>query len=313
MAAGTMLYDLRKRRWSEELLTAFMIDASKLPEIRLAGEMAGTLLPELAAEIGLGQHVVIAVGGQDQKCAAMGAGLDSGIVTVSLGTACSISANTASLAFDMQSCIPCFSYLLDHEWVFEGVLNTAASCYTWLRDNFAKDKSYDELDRLAEDATEPCPTIFFPNLTGGSSPNWGSATGVFSGLSLNTNIGHLARSVMEGVGYGIRENLDVMRALIPQIDEIRIFGSGSKSDLWCEIIANITNINVVRLISHETALVGAAMLAVNAVHGKTPVPLSNGRAFKPEKNRVAAYDKAYEKYEITRMRYFSESEPKESK
>lgn len=305
MAAGTMLYDLERRAWSPALLNAAQIEAQKLPEIGLAGETAGRILPETARELGLREDTVIAIGGQDQKCAALGAGLAPGVATASLGTACSISVSMRSLTLDPEMRIPCFSYLLDRQWVQEGLLNTAAACYSWLRDNFAAGKTFEELNRLAAEAPAPCPTLFFPNLAGGSSPYWGTPSGVFSGMSLHTTLGHLARGVLEGVAYGIRENLEAMRCAAPDIRELRVFGGGSKSDLWCQIIADITDLPVVRLVSAETALMGAAMLACKAVEGEMPDPLPPEKTFAPNAPLAAAYDAAFAQYEKTREAYFA--------
>lgn len=307
MAAGTMFYDLRARVWMRDMLEELGIDPDKLPEVLDAGEAAGTLRREVAEEMGLRPGTVVAVGGQDQKCAAMGAGFAPGIMTASLGTACAISAYAREPIHDPQMRIPWFTYLEPGAWVLEGVLGTAASCYQWLRDKFARDMSFDDLNAAAEAVEEPGMVAFYPNLAGGSAPHWNDAGGIFANLTLNADIGHLARAVLEGVAYKMRENVEAMRALTSQQQELRIFGGGANSDLWCRIIADVTGIPVVRPGSAETALLGAAMLARRALGMPAAVPSdAQTRRFEPDAARMRAYSAAYEAYEAKRRRYYEQ-------
>lgn len=304
MAAGTMFYDVRDRAWMRDLLETLHLDIAKLPQILGAGEPLGTLRPEVAGELGLRKDVLVAVGGQDQKCAAMGAGLSKGLMTASLGTGGCLSLYTDIPILDEEMRIPSFSYLYKDAWVLEGVLNTAASCYQWLRKNFAADMQYEDLNELAVRAGGPSKELFFPNLAGASSPDWQDAIGVFSGLSLGSNLGSVARAVLEGVAYKMRENIEAMRSIAQVPDEIRLFGGGAKSEVWCQIIAEITGMRVTRPASAETGLAGAAMLAENAFRGRMPRPLPVADTFEPDIKMSEAYDEAFRRYESVAKRYF---------
>ena len=109
IASGTMAYDIHKKNWDTEILAACDIDIEKLPEIKNSGYKAGFIKPEIALETGLSCETEIILGAQDQKCAALGAGIDKGICTVSLGTATAITSLFDAPVLDKHMRIPCFT------------------------------------------------------------------------------------------------------------------------------------------------------------------------------------------------------------
>ena len=116
---------------------------------------------------------------------------------------------------------------------------------------------YEELSGMAAHA-ETGGLNFYPYLSGGASPHWGEGAGAFTGLTLQSGIPECVRALLEGIAYHIKANTDVMDKAGQAADTLRVFGGGSKSDLWCRLIADITGKCVVRLESCETALAGAA-------------------------------------------------------
>ena len=263
MAGGTLLYRLHRLDWSQELLDAFDIARELLPPVRWAGTQIGTLLPHVAAELGLSPDVVVAVGGQDQKCAALGAGIEDGSATVSLGTASAIVQVMDRPATDPRMRIPTFTFIQPSRWVLEGVVGTAAGSLRWYRDTVAPGVPYRVLD--AEAASVPPGSdgvLFYPHLGGAGSPHWLSgAHGTFHGLSLATTRGHLTRAVLEGIAYQIRENLAVTEEIGGPVAQVILYGGGAKSSLWREIIADVLGRPVSWNQTAETAGLGAAMLA----------------------------------------------------
>ncbi len=295
MAGGTMFYDAQTRSWAKDILDDYGLDIAKLPDIAWSGEVIGTILPDVAEKVGLSKDVLIVNGAQDQKCAALGAGAAECTAAVSLGTgACIAQLSTVPIS-DPDMRIPFFSYTKEGLWDFEGVINTAGSAYSWFRNVFGDGKSFPELNELAEGISLPNHTFFYPFLAGSSSPYWGEATGSFYGLSLNTGFGHMVRAVMEGIAYNIRANLDLMGRICKRATEIRLYGGGSKSPLWCQIIADVTNIPVVTLSSSETALAGAAMLAYAPLECLSLASLPTAAVYTPSSEAVAMY--GYQKYE----------------
>lgn len=263
MAGGTLLYDLEGQSWSQELLEAFAIPAGLMSSVCWSGAMAGTLRRAVAAELGLQPNVVVAVGGQDQKCAALGAGIANGWATVSLGTASAIVQLMDRPTTDGQMRIPTFPFVQPARWVLEGVVATAAGSLRWYRDVIGAGASYRALDEEA--AHIPAGSdgvLFYPHLGGATSPHWQShARGTFHGLHLATTRGHLTRAVLEGVAYQIRENLEVMEAIAGPAGQVILYGGGAKSGLWRQIIGDVLGRPVSWTDTAETAALGAAMLA----------------------------------------------------
>ena len=262
MASGTLLYDIRGKVWSREVLHKCGISEELLPELKWSGEPAGTVLPEVARELGLREDCVVAVGAQDQRCAALGAGLEEGVMTVSLGTAGAICKywSEAKTAGSMR--IGWSAYVHENSWVTEGVVNTAAVCLRWLRDTMFPGKNYDDINVEAAAALERGSSLlFYPYLNGPSCPdNYPGAEGCFYGANLATQRGDFALAVMEGVAFQIRIILEAMEAYGNE-HTLVLFGGGARSPLWCQLIADITGMRITVPETAEAAGAGAAVLA----------------------------------------------------
>jgi len=263
MASGTLLYDLQTQDWCDELLGAFQIPREILPSICWSGTPVGTIHSDVANKLGLPPTTVVSVGGQDQKCAALGAGIRDNIATVSLGTASAISRVIGRPLVDPQMRVPTFAFVMPDRWVLEGVILTGAGSLRWYRDTLCGDVPYTELDEEAMRIPRGSDgVLFYPHLSGAGSPHWrGRARGTFHGLSLATTRAHLTRAVLEGVAFQIRENLAVVEDLAGTVNEVIVFGGGAKSSLWREIIGDVINRPLAWTVNVETASRGAAMLA----------------------------------------------------
>lgn len=308
IASGTMYYDISKQTWAEDILKDFSLDSHKLPDIVWSGTPLGRILPELADEFRISHSVVITAGGQDQKCAALGAGIREGAATVSLGTASCISYLSDAPIFDPQCRIPSFSFLFPSQWALEGIVNVCSPCYDWFRHSFAEGVSFKDLDRLMENARHKTDefVFFYPYFTGASSPYWlADAKPTFTGMSLTTDKWKMCRSVLEGVSCNIKSNLLVMAEITRPAKELRVYGGGANSSFYPQLIADITNIPVTILPSSETALIGAALLAFL---GAGIVPdvrqEENETIYIPDPDAVSLYKEYYQQYEKTRIQFF---------
>ncbi len=301
MASGTMMFDINERRWSQSLIKHFGIDEAKLPRVVAAGSEAGLILPQVAKELGLSADVVISVGGQDQKCAALGAGIASGIATISLGTAAAITRKWDKPMLDERMRIPCFADLLEGKWVTEGVVGTAASSLKWLRQTFFADKSYDDLNEMAVGARTDN-LFFYPHLAGSGSPNWyDESAGCYYGIHLNTKAGEMILALFEGIAFQIRHNIEVMQQDESVIRELRLFGGGANSARWCSTIANVTGLTVCVPATAETACAGAAMLAglgagVYSTLAQTQNLITIAHRYVPDQEEKTQYDIKYRQY-----------------
>ena len=291
MASGTLLYDLKSCCWSKRLLERFDIPESKLPDIRRSGEKAGTVLPQVAAQLGLREDCTVAVGAQDQKCAALGAGLQDGTMTISLGTAAAITKLWPEAKTGQITNVGWCGYVKDSTWVTEGVINTAGTCLRWVRDLLFPGEDYDTINAEAAAALEyGSAVLFYPYLSAAEDAD---GAGTFYGVTLATTRGHFAAAVMEGVAFQIRKLLETMDAY-GNIQRLVLFGGGAKSELWCQIIADITGIKIIIPSTEEAAGAGAAMLAAMAAGQMLPC-LDSSRSYQPSERRQL-YEKKYEKY-----------------
>lgn len=292
MASGTLMYDIKNCRWSSEVLGACDIDPEKLPAIRWSGEIAGTVLPEVAARLDLCPDCVVAVGAQDQKCAALGAGLRPGTMTVSLGTAAAVTKLWHTPETETYTKTPWCGNTKEGTWVTEGVINTAGTCLRWIRDLMFRGESYDTINEEARIALEQNGRmLFYPYLNGPSSPDYyPDAQGCFYGMDLSAARGHFALAVMEGVAFQLRIMLEAMGAY-GCVDQLVFFGGGANSPLWCQLIADITGLDIWVTDNPEAAGAGAAMLAAQA-QGEAVSPLPCSRVYRSN----GGYDEKYRRY-----------------
>jgi len=262
MASGTMLYDIAGQRWSSPILDAFGLDGGMLPEIRWGGTPVGGLRAEAAESLGLPRDATVSMGGQDQKVAALGAGIDLKKCTISLGTAMAITQKCEKPVIDPQMRIPCFTDLLPGRWVLEGSA-VCCSILDWAKQTFFPGLSDEELNRMAHEAKDQVhPPLLLPFFSGASAPfHDPAARGTLHGLDLSTTPGQIVRSIYEGVAFLVRANLEVIETISRPVEGLRIFGGGSRSDVWCGIIADVVQSPVSALATPESASVGAGILA----------------------------------------------------
>lgn len=273
IAGGTLMHDITQLCWWPEILEVAGVPLEKLPDIAWAGTPLGKLRPAAARELGLTTEVEVVLGGHDQECAAVGAGLTAGDVTVSLGTASILVAPLQAPAFDPQMRIPCYPSVERNTWVLEAVVSTAGVSLRWLRDTFQgivghhtgsqTQIAYDALIALAERAPIGCGGVsFFPHMSGATSPFWQpNAAGVFHGISLSTSEADLVRAVLEGWAFQLKSNLLNIEELVGRRERALIFGGGARSPFIQQLVANVLDRPVAVSATPETALLGAAILA----------------------------------------------------
>jgi xylulokinase len=309
MASGTMAFNIQNGTWDQMLLDACGLDAGKLPPVAVAGSLVGPILPEVARNLGLADDVQVFLGSQDQKCAAWGAGITDGLATVSLGTACAVSVLCDRPVLDAEMRVPCFA-LGNGRWMLEAVAGTAGASLKWLRRTLFPDLDYTGLTELAADSEPGARGVsFLPHLEGAGSPFWQpDQRGSLLGIGLATGRADLVRALLEGIACQIRTNLAVLETISGSpIRALTVFGGGSRSRLWCSLIADITGRPVHRLQTAEIANVGAARLALAGLAGESPaagwpggsLDLVAGRVrdtLEPDPARQLVYDRIYRRY-----------------
>jgi xylulokinase len=268
LAGGTMAHALATRDWDDEALSAVGVRRDQLPELCEAGTPVGTLRPAVASALGLSASVVVGVGGQDQKCAALAAGISPGTMTLSLGTAAALETLVADAS--VPPGVPVFPFGVGDGFVREVSTLTAGAAYRWFANTDGGGASFDELNArvsaaLALDASRQRP-YFLPQLArvgiASDAERWPvDPSGVFWGLTLDTSPDDLAAAVLEGVTCEIDAQ---RRRAGSDAGTIRVFGGGAQGDVWCQLIADVTGLRVEALATHEAAAAGAALLGMMA-------------------------------------------------
>jgi xylulokinase len=263
--AGTILFDLKKRTWSPEVLKALDIPAEYMPKTFEGTEVTGALSAGAAKELGLPAGIPVFGGGGDQAAAAVGTGaVRAGVVSLSLGTSGVVFATTDGAAIEPEGRLHAFCHSVPGKWHFMGVMLSAAGSLRWHRDTFAPGMNYDTLLAPAVDIQPGSDgLLFLPYLTGERTPHPDPlARGAFVGLTVRHTFPHLTRAVLEGVSFGLRDSFELMKnAGLKNILQVRVTGGGARSPLWRQILADVFNTEIVTVNSGEGAAYGAALLA----------------------------------------------------
>jgi xylulokinase len=252
-ASGTLLLDVARRRWSDEVLDALGLDPAWLPRLLESPEVSGET-PD---------GVPVAAGAGDQAAGALGVGVDRpGPLSIALGTSGVVFAALPAFAADERARVHAFCHAVPGGWHAMGVMLSAAGSLQWLRDVAAPGVAFGELVEGAA-AWEPGAEglTFLPYLAGERTPHADpDARGSFTGLSLRHDRGALTRAVLEGVAYGLRDSLDLLRELGVTPERGRVSGGGARSELWLRIIASVLELPLERPVVEEGAAYGAALL-----------------------------------------------------
>lgn len=278
IASRTMLLDVRQRRWSEDIMNCFDIDAALLPRLLEPGTPLGTLRGEVADGLGLPREAVVVTGGGDQQCNAVGAGaVERGSASVGVGTATAPSVTIDTPIFDPRMRVPCCCAAVPEKWEFEPPIWTTGALLRWFRDEFgreeitvANERGVDPYEVLTGEAATVPPgaegLIALPYFMGAGAPHWNPlAKGAFLGLSLGHTRAHVIRSLMEAVAYEVLVNVESIEELGWPLDTLYMTGGGSRSTLWQEILCDVTGKRVVLPSTGDTPSLGAAVLAAAGV------------------------------------------------
>lgn len=263
--SGTILFDLAKRTWSEEVVGALDIDPDLLPPTYEGTDVTGTVSRTAAEGTGLQAGTPVVGGGGDQSANAVGVGaVTSGVVALSLGTSGVVFATTDGPAIESQGRVHSFCHAVPGRWHMMGVMLSAAGSLRWLRDAIAPGTTYEDLIAGADEVEAGAEgLLFLPYLTGERTPHPDpQARGALVGLTVRHDLRHLTRAVLEGVAFGLRDGLDLMTgAGLETPTQIRASGGGIKSALWRQILADVLEAEIVTVATEEGAAYGGALLA----------------------------------------------------
>lgn len=301
-ASGMLLFDVKNKCWSEEMMEICNVKREQLADIYESYEVVGTVKEDIANEIGISSGVKVIAGAGDNAAAAVGTGtVGDGKCNISLGTSGTIFISSEKFGVDENNALHSFAHA-DGNYHLMGCMLSAASCNMWWMDNIIGTKNYaaeqEKIEKLGENHV-----YFLPYLMGERSPhNDPDARGSFIGITMDTTREDMTQAILEGVAFAIRDSFEIAKSLGIQIERTKICGGGAKSPLWKKIIANVLNIKVDSIESEEGPGYGGAMLAAVGCGEYKTVEEAAQKLVKvtdtvePEKELVEKYEEKYKKF-----------------
>ena len=308
-ATGTLLFDVRRGRWSEEMVAALQLDPRMLPPVRGSASVTGTLTADAAEALGLRHGIPVVGGGADNAAAAVGSGVvEQGAMQASIGTSGTMLAPIERPRVDPGMRLHLFNHAVEDTWYQMGVVLSAGAALAWFRRAMSGSggtpPSYDELIAEAARISPGADGLtFLPYLTGERTPHAdANARGVFAGMHTGHKRGHLVRAVLEGVAFALRDSLELMRRLKVDGDETIAVGGGARSVVWRQILSDVFGVPTVTVAPSGGAPYGAAVLAAVGSGAFASVGeacrawLRRLDRMEPSPVAMSAYGEAYERY-----------------
>ncbi|WP_461204942.1 xylulokinase [Clostridium sp. DL1XJH146] len=262
-ASGMLLLDVKNKCWSKEVCEFIEVKESQLPKLYESYEVTGVVTEEVKKELGLQGEILVVGGAGDQAAGAVGTGtIEEGVISVTLGTSGVVFAAHEEYAVDKNNRLHAFVHA-NGKYHSMGVMLSAASCLQWWVDDVNKGVSFEELLKEAEEIAPGSEgLIFLPYLTGERTPYPDpDAKGSFVGMTTTTKRGHMTRAILEGVSYGLKDSLEILKDIGVPINEIRVIGGGAKSQLWKQILADVFDEDLVEINTNQGGALGACILA----------------------------------------------------
>lgn len=303
-ASGMLLLDVEHKCWNRRMLSICGVEEEMMPRLYESYEVVGTLLPSVAAELGLPLSVKVVAGAGDNAAAAVGtATIGDGKCNISLGTSGTIFISSDTFGVDAHNSLHAFAHA-DGGYHLMGCMLSAASCNKWFCEDILKTTDYaaEQADIDGEKLGRNS-VYFLPYLMGERSPiNDTNARAMFIGMSMDTARSEMVQAVLEGVAFAIRDSFEVARSLGITIARSKICGGGAKSELWKTILANVLNIPLDILATEQGAGYGGAMLAMvgcgayDSVESCTEQLIHVTDTVYPDAEIAARYERQYQHF-----------------
>jgi len=311
-ASGTLLLDVVNRRWSTALLEKLDLDPDLLPRCYESEEVTGTLLPEVANQLGLTTKCKVVGGAGDCAAGAVGNGIvKPGLLATSIGTSGVVFVHSDEPQFDPQGRLHTFCHAVRGKWHMMGVVLSAGGSLQWFQDALCSSPSKSggrratvSFEQLCEEASATPAGAeglqFLPYLAGERTPHLDpNARGALIGITLAHGRGHVVRAIMEGVTFALRDSLAIIEELGVPVKQVRAGGGGAKNAFWRQMQADVFGKVVHAMAADEGPGYGVALLAaVGAGHYKNiteacAATVKTTDASKPDAKTKKTYDRAF--------------------
>ena len=309
-ASATLMFDTARLRWSDEILSAVDLPRSLLPHVGGSAEVLGHVTQRAAALTGLSNGTPVVGGGADNACGAAGVGaIAPGEAVTSWGTSGTVLAPVARPLVDPELRAHTFCHVAPNTWYVMGVVLSAGAAFAWLRDQLARDllAGEDANEQLNAEAAAIAPgaegLTFLPYLQGERTPHRdASLRAAFTGMSLAHTRAHLARAVVEGICFALRDSLSILQALGVAPERMLLTGGGAHSAFVRRMQADVFGLPVSTVNREEGPAYGAALLAAvgagafRDLAAATDATLERRDAESPDASTHAAYDEPYRRF-----------------
>lgn len=300
-------------KYDPDILKAGGIDLSQLSTILIPGTPIGKILKPMAKEWGLLPETILVAGTNDQFAGALGAGnCRPGILSETSGTCLALVTLTKNQPRNLPAGLSGGKFPVPPYWFILAYSKTAGIVLDWFRREFFPSASWAEIERSARTSPPGSHDLLALSYFDGTISN-SSDRGAFCNLTLRHTKTDMFRALLESLAYTLRENIELMRRKGFPVNVIRSIGGGAKNNLWLQIKADVTGMNIEKPAVSEAAVLGAAMLAA-AGHGdfKSLAESSENfyraeRVFKPNRNLAQTYRTSYENYLQLKSRLYREN------
>ncbi len=315
LAARTMCFNIREKKWSEKILSLAGVSEELLSDAKPSGYPVGKVNSKIAEELALKRNVVVVTGGHDQPCGALGAGVVTpGLVMNAIGTSDVLCPTIRKPLLNkkmLENNYCCYPHICPDIYTTISVNLTGGLLLRWYRDTFcfeekmeAKRTGRDVYDIIVEKASsEPVDVYILPHFVGSGTPTLDSnSKGAILGLTIDTTKEDISRAILDSNNYDLRLNMDKLQQIGIPIEEIRAIGGGAKSKKWLQLRADVLGKRVCTLKVSEAVSLGAAILAgVGIDTFDSPQEgarqwVKIDRIFEPDIKQHAHYRERYQNY-----------------
>ncbi|MEG1882889.1 MAG: FGGY family carbohydrate kinase [Clostridia bacterium] len=268
-AGITNMENLKRRSWDRCIFDDLGIKSDQLSQLSPSCMIIGRLNEQAALELNLSPDTIVINGGMDQYCGAVGASaVREGDLMLATGTSWVMLGTLSKLYFDQESYLSPCPHILPQKYGIMATVPTAGVSMEWFRQTYMQGTgtekiSYNAINQLASVISPGADgLLFYPHFSGATCPSWkvNNRAG-FIGVHLGHKIGHFARAIMEGVAFDASRVIEAMQQCGDETKQIKMIGGAAKSDLWSQVVSDITGMCVERPVLTDAPCAGAAMIA----------------------------------------------------